>query len=987
MSLKKLICALIIALSILPSQVFVFAAEVSLAVPASAEMRGLWVTTAYNLDWPSRRDLSNAEIKREVHTILDRSVAQGINAIFLQVRPTADAFHRSDIFPWSHLLTGTQGQAPADGFDPLEYWIEQSHARGMEVHAWLNPYRITFPNQRITDPNQLSANHPARLRPYLTIAYGTSLFFDPGNPAARQLIIDGVEELLLNYDLDGIHLDDYFYPSRNFPDQATFARYGNGMELHDWRRENVNALVRGLQEIVRETSPDARFGISPTAIWKNDTTHELGSATRGMESFHAAYADTRRWVTEGWVDYIVPQIYWFTGFEIACYEVVLSWWEDVVRGTDVSLYVGLAIYREVQGRDNWEGEIVRQLERNARSDVVQGSILFRARFMDSEVGAQVAAFYEQNVPEQVTALPVTVPSDEAIIATPEVRMDRLMVVQPRNNTITTTDISNYYFFGSGVPGVPIYVNGQPVTNRTEEGFFSVFLPVARGQNTFTFRQEGQPDVVRNITNNAPAAAQPPATMAADIINIFPAADEWARVGTTLTLAATAPAGATVTAQIGGQTIQLTQVNPALTSTANNRVQARFTGSFTLNTDAPADAIIDIGRPVYTMTWNGITRSATAGGQIRQLGLEAPFFAEILGTPWMFPGATTTGGSHWMLQQGQQDRVAAISGNWTRLASGGWVESANVRTFRDTNLVPPNALGFMSEGRYVVGQFEDAIVWQVPFHPAVYAEFDGRELIVTLGMQNVAPPIFYNSNETIFSDIRIGTHNGAPAYFMTLCEGANLEGFYMQYSNGQLALILRRRRPLTPGNYPFEGFTFVVDAGHGGRDPGAVGPMGAAMTEAMLVLTHARMLRDRLEMLGAEVIMVRDTDVFYELIERVHVSRAAKPDMFISLHTNATAETTNATNIHGFTVWYRNPNSHPAARLFMNSMRYVNPITNRNNAPSQANFFVCRPVWSPSILLEASFTNNIQDFSWMINPQAQVDYAWGIVNALLRYYGA
>jgi N-acetylmuramoyl-L-alanine amidase len=146
-----------------------------------------------------------------------------------------------------------------------------------------------------------------------------------------------------------------------------------------------------------------------------------------------------------------------------------------------------------------------------------------------------------------------------------------------------------------------------------------------------------------------------------------------------------------------------------------------------------------------------------------------------------------------------------------------------------------------------------------------------------------------------------------------------------------------------------------------------------------------MLQERLEMLGAEVIMTRTDDTFRTVASRVPVSRAAKPDMFISLHTNSTAETTNATNIHGFTVWFRNENSRPAAATFMNSMRYVNPLTNRNNAPSQANFYVCRPVFAPHILLEASFTNNINDFAWMINPRAQVDYAWGIINALLEYY--
>jgi uncharacterized lipoprotein YddW (UPF0748 family)/N-acetylmuramoyl-L-alanine amidase len=968
------IISTVIVLSMMPMQAF---SNEETKIPASVEMRGVWVTTAYNLDWPTRRDLTTEQIKRETDVILERAASQGINAIFLQVRPTADAFYQSEIFPWSRLLTGTLGQAPADNFDPLQYWIENAHAKGIEIHAWLNPYRITFPNENITNVNLLPENHPARKNPGFTIAYGTSLFFDPGNPAARKLIIDGVEEILKNYNVDGIHLDDYFYPSRNFPDATTFTLHGNGMDLHDWRRENVNALIRDLQIIVRQTNPRARFGVSPTAIWKNDRTDVLGSATRGQESYNALYADTRRWVKEGWLDYIAPQIYWFTGFEIACYEVVLSWWEDVVRDTSVDLYIGHAIYREAENRANWSGEIVRQLERNATSDVVRGSIFFRERFMNSGVGAQVAAFYATHIPEEIPTLPFNAPA---------VKMDRLSVVQPRVGFPAMTNASNLYFFGAGVPDVPIYVNGRLVENRTAEGFFSVFLPLVRGQNTFTFTQEGQQSVTRVITNNPPAAAQPPATTTANVTNAFPATNEYARAGTTLTLSATAPAGATVTAQIGGQTVRLTQAtNTNLTATASNIIAARFTGEFVLSASAGATAITDIGRPVYTMTWNGRTHSATAEGMIRQLGMEAPFFAEITADAcWVFPGATTTGGSNQQLIRGQRDRVAAVSGTWTRLASGGWVESTNVRTFRDANIVPSDALGFFSEGRYVRGEFEDVIKWTVPFFSAVHTEFDGKELIVSLGMNSSAPPIFFDEN-IIFSNIRMGTRNGAPSYFFTLREGERLEGFYTEFSDNELRLVLRRRRPLAMGNEPFAGFTFMIDAGHGGTDPGAVGPMGAAMSESMLVFTHATMLKERLEMLGAEVILTRATDVFSTPQARVPQSRAAKPDMYISLHTNATAETTNATNVHGFTVWYRNHNSLPAATTFMNSMRYVNPLSNRNNSPNQANFYVCRPTWAPSILLEASFTNNIHDFSWLINPRSQVDYSWGIVNALLRYY--
>jgi len=1001
-------------------------------VTQSTEMRGLWVTSAYNLDWPSRQGLTPSEIRAEIDDILNRAANQGINAVFVQVRPASDALYRSEIFPWSHLISGTQGVAPADGFDPLEYWVAQAHALGIEVHAWLNPFRITFPNQEITNVNQLSATHPARLDPSLVIVHGTSLFFDPGNPAARQLIVDGAAELLRNYNIDGIHLDDYFYPVRNFPDSATFARYGGGMNRYDWRRENVNTLIRDLQSITHELSPNARFGVSPFAVWRNASADPRGSDTRAsVESYYTQFADTRRWVLEGWVDYIVPQIYWIEGNPAACYEAVIMWWEDLVAGTDVRLYIGLAPYREVLGRDGWSGQIIRQLERNARSPVVRGSIFFREAFMRSDVGDAIGAFYTRHLPGQVPTRssrppqqlpppPLLPPSGDVTppqspppqqeappqrpllppppllsrspIPTPPsppspiVLMDTLYVAQPARANFTVVDAAGFWFYGTALPGVNVYANNQRIAERTDEGFFSVFMPLVRGDNVFTFTQAGQASVTRTITNNAPPAARPPATMTVGIENAFPATDEWARVGTTLTLRATAPAGATVTAEIAGQTITLTQVDAALQAVTNNIVAAAFTGELTLNTTAPRDAIIDIGRPVYTMTWNGQTRTVTAAGHIRQLGLYAPFFAEVTAdSAWIFPQAGTAGGSSWSLLRGQKCRVAAISGDWTRLASGGWVENENIRTWSDTGFVADTPLGFFSEGRYIAGSYYDTIIWESPFSPSIQAEFDGRELIVSLGMQSVAPPIFYSPGNTLFSQIRICTHNGAPAYFMTLRDDAILEGFYTTYVNNEIRFVLRRRRPLATGNNPFAGFTFVIDAGHGGTDPGAIGPMGAVMSESVLVRKQVALVTEQLEALGATIVHSHSDNVLYTLQQRVDTSRATSPDMFISLHINATAETTNATNIRGFTVWYRNANSRHAAEHFMDNMYNVNPGTNRNRAPSHANFFVCRPVWSPSILLEASFINNINDFSWLINARRQEEYARAIVNTLLAYY--
>jgi len=281
---------------------------------AVSEFRAVWVTSVFNLDFPTRQDMSAAALKLEIDNIVERAAEIGLNAIIFQVRPTGDALYESDIFPWSHWLSGTQGQGipDIDGygyFDLLGYFIEVAHAHNIELHAWINPYRIIHTATNSSDPNTLAANNPVRLRPELAVAWSTGggnqgLFLDPGLPEARQLILDGIEEIIRRYNVDGIHFDDYFYPGSDFDDAASFERYGNGMELGDWRRENVNTLIRDIQSTIRdlnyELGRDVVWGISPTAIWKNCSSDPLGvPGTRGQESYYALYADTRLWVTEG----------------------------------------------------------------------------------------------------------------------------------------------------------------------------------------------------------------------------------------------------------------------------------------------------------------------------------------------------------------------------------------------------------------------------------------------------------------------------------------------------------------------------------------------------------------------------------------------------------------------------------------------------------------------------------------------------------------
>lgn len=367
------------------------------------DFRGVWVTTVINLDFPSEPGLSNETIQAEIRGIVDRSAAIGLNAIILQVRPEGDAIYPSDIFPWSRYLTGTQGQAPADGFDPLGYFLTRAHQAGLELHAWVNPYRVTHATSGITDVNALATNNPARLNPHLVREWGGRLYLDPGFPESRQLILDGISELLANYNLDGIHFDDYFYPRQDFDDQLSFARYGAGRSLADFRRDNVNLLVYDVHNLLRSIDPNIRFGISPTGIWANYPDHPLGSDTRGFQHLTELAADSVYWVYRGWIDYLIPQLYWHRGFAIADYQVLLPWWEAVTRDSGVALHIGHAAWREQDSHDHWyPGEILAQLQLNRASDVVTGSVFFRFNHIRGRVGDDIGYFYRYHAP----ALPV-----------------------------------------------------------------------------------------------------------------------------------------------------------------------------------------------------------------------------------------------------------------------------------------------------------------------------------------------------------------------------------------------------------------------------------------------------------------------------------------------------------------------------------------------------------------------------------------------------
>lgn len=347
--------------------------------PAQDGMRGVWVSTVYNIDYPSAQGLTADQLRSEADTMLDNIAQMGLNTVFLQVRPSADALYDSDIFPASRYVSGTVGQAPDGDFDVLAYWVEAAHARGLQLHAWLNPYRITKDGQ--SEYDALPDDCPAKQHPEWTVVYEDNYYFNPGLPAVQELVVDGAAEIVQNYDVDGIHLDDYFYPGTDFADEATFARYGKDFDdIGDWRRNNVNELIAALDETLHEIDPTLSFGVSPAGIWDNKASNPKGSDTNGRSSYSEIYCDSVEWINSGTVDYICPQLYWSIGYEIADFEVLVNWWQQIVATSDVALYIGIGAYRaaEAEPGDTWYGteELQRQLTLLDNSIDIQGEVFF-----------------------------------------------------------------------------------------------------------------------------------------------------------------------------------------------------------------------------------------------------------------------------------------------------------------------------------------------------------------------------------------------------------------------------------------------------------------------------------------------------------------------------------------------------------------------------------------------------------------------------------
>lgn len=346
------------------------------------EFRGVWIATVNNTDWPERPGLSSDEQKASFIRLLDMHKKNGINAVVVQVRPAADAFYISKFEPWSQWLTGMQGKAPSPLYDPLEFMVNETHKRGMEFHAWFNPYRAVFH----LGGSSVDPQHITRIHPEWFINYGDKKYFDPGNKEAQYYVTAIIKDVVSRYDIDAVHFDDYFYPypiaGKEFNDNTTFKKYGNGLTKKDWRRSNTDSIIAAVSRAIRETNKKCRFGISPFGIWRNISNDPDGSVTKGLSNYDDLYADIVLWLKKGWIDYVAPQLYWEIGHKLAPFEVLTDWWARHTYGKDC--YIGIAYYR-ANSNGAWRDktQVPRQVRVIRSTPGLKGMIFYSSKSFES----------------------------------------------------------------------------------------------------------------------------------------------------------------------------------------------------------------------------------------------------------------------------------------------------------------------------------------------------------------------------------------------------------------------------------------------------------------------------------------------------------------------------------------------------------------------------------------------------------------------------
>lgn len=899
----------------------------SLNTTAEGYVRGVWISTVNNLDYPSKSGLDSSVLKNEIDDIIDKCKENNINTVFFQVRPCADALYKSNIFPWSGVLSGKQGIAPEGDFDPLSYFVKKAHSSNIKLHAWINPYRIgTGGVKKVI--SSLADSNPAVLHPeYRVECSNGGVYFNPALSEVRKLIVDGVMEIVENYNIDGIVFDDYFYPYdvTDFPDSEEYEKYGSEFsDIADFRRDNVNQLIKEVNEAIKSHSTYIRFGISPFGIWDNLKDNPEGSETSGMSSYRSIYADSRAWVENEWIDYICPQIYWSFENQKAPFDKLCNWWNDLCKDSNVDLYIGHTLHKMWTDEEGWGDaeQLLRQIKYTNSMSSVDGNVIFRSELLDTDL---------------------TLPKE---VKTETVSFDFLKITSPENGFQTTAPRCSVT--GVANPSDPLTVNGTSV-DVTEHGYFSVYVNLSLGNNNFEFQNGNSTNRitikrVKTIDNDNVH------NVCFEKNSAYPFGKTMLYSGENVTFKVNAIDGCEIKAVFNGNEIIL---EPGVKQSGYTEYSKTITlpNLFANNSD--------VGNLSFVANYKGKEYTYDAA-DIKII--HSPITLYTLNECYVYDNVK--GGSmmdNYQLPSGAVITATAKVGDSYRLISGKWINANNVSTEFSSDIESSLSI---DTAKYEKTEFT--------FKTAptfVSRVTDGG----TLAME------FYGANNPVYDsehNIRfINRGTGCVALFKS---NTPVTGFYVSQSDNVITVYTYKHVS------SLEGKTIVIDAGHGGEDPGALGPAGTyASSEADLNLSLSYLLKQKLEMQGATVYLTREDNLTLPLNNRAGIIRDEAPDISISIHHNSVDCKSDFNKASGVLVLYSRETAKPLADTIEKYLARNTGISSEG-AKTQS-LGVCRDYRYPCILLECGYVCNPVEYELLLTNSYKNTICDNITEALLEYF--
>lgn len=921
--------------------------------PELEYVEGVWVATVANIDFPSKNGLSADQLKAEIDTIMDNVASLGLNTVYFQVRPCGDALYPSQYYPSSYYVVKNQGDELP--LDILAYAITAAHARGLELHAWLNPYRVT--NSTAHTLESLAPTNPAILHPEWVLTDGKKLYLNPGIPEVRRYIIDGVMEIVKNYDVDGIHFDDYFYPTVNETyekgEAASFAKYGGSMSLADWRRSNTDALIKGVHDAISDYTTTVIFGVSPAAVWATSEHHADGAegVVGAHETYFDAYADTRKWVKNEWLDYICPQVYFQMDHSRAPFDKVVDWWNDTVSGTDVRLYIGIGSYRcEDTAAYQTGTEIPTQLD-----------------YLDTKANVTGAVFYNYtslvknyaDVGDQVKARYYTEPLSSTL---------------QFNQSSMTLDSSykTAYVVGVSDPNSPLYANGVLV-DRTREGYFALKVTLEGTKTVVVFEHKDQTvEYVITRTSSTSSSGNYMSEFGFVSGSFTPSYDVADKSGAEISFSCVAPAGSAVKVQIGSYTVDL-KTKTADPENGKYR-KATYSGTLILP-QIDEDGNATLGYPVFTATRKGESATYSPGCLVEVIN-DPSSYAMVVSTDKsdVRPNLEVDPEFFYMATEGAKVHVVSKADGVVKMTNGMYLSTQDVERL-EKDVAECRVLSSSVN----VAKSHTVFSWKMTesaFH-TVWMDVSFAE-ITFYGIEGDLPAFSLPENP-LFSKATVARVDETTVRVtLTYKDDLHIYGYYCNFDGNTLYVNFRNPVTLAEGDKPLTGVVVSLDPGHSQSSGAVYLYKGKEVLESELNMTLSLKTAAELEKLGATVVLTHLGEQTYSLEELIVRYRALSPDVNVSVHFNASEYLASGTE----TFWCYG-NSHLLSDILLDSFTEDTGFKARKSACDY--YKVSRLCEFPSILFETAYMSNPGDLAYFMDEDNMDAAALALAEAIYDFF--